>query len=97
MFGTIWFAAASALCALAPSIEILVVARALEGVGGALLTPGSLALIQTSFVEQDRGRAVGAWSGFGGIAAAIGPFIGGYLVAGRVGVGSSSLICLCRC
>ena len=82
VIGTIWFAAASALCALAPSIEILVAARALQGVGGALLAPGSLAMIQASFAEQDRGRAIGAWSGFGGIAAAIGPFIGGYLVAG---------------
>src|SRR5438270_5211996 len=82
IIGTVWFALASALCALAPSIEMLVVARALEGIGGALLTPGSLALIQASFVEQDRGKAIGTWSGFGGIAAAIGPFIGGYLVAG---------------
>jgi MFS family permease len=82
VIGTIWFAAASALCALAPSIEFLVAARALEGVGGALLTPGSLALIQASFADEDRGRAIGAWSGFSGIAAAVGPFIGGYLVAG---------------
>jgi EmrB/QacA subfamily drug resistance transporter len=80
--GTLWFAAASALCALAPSIEVLVAARALEGVGAALLTPGSLALIQASFVEEDRGKAIGAWSGFGGIATAIGPFVGGYLVGG---------------
>ena len=65
-----------------PSIEILVAARALQGVGGALLTPGSLAMIQASFVEDDRGRAIGAWSGFGGVATAIGPFVGGYLVAG---------------
>jgi EmrB/QacA subfamily drug resistance transporter len=82
MVGTLWFAAASALCALAPNIEVLVVARALEGIGGALLTPGSLAMIQASFAETDRGKAIGAWSGFGGIATAIGPFIGGYLVAG---------------
>lgn len=82
VIGAIWFAGASALCALAPSIEILVAARALEGVGGALLTPGSLAMIQASFAEEDRGRAIGAWSAFGGIAGAIGPFIGGYLVLG---------------
>jgi EmrB/QacA subfamily drug resistance transporter len=82
LLGTVWLAVASALCALAPSIEVLVAARALEGVGGALLTPGSLAMIQASFAEQDRGRAIGAWSGFGGIASAIGPFVGGYLVAG---------------
>jgi EmrB/QacA subfamily drug resistance transporter len=82
IMGTGWFALASALCALAPSLEILVAARALEGVGAALLTPGSLAMIQASFVEQDRGKAVGAWSGFGGVATALGPFIGGYLVEG---------------
>ena len=82
VIGTLWFAVASALCALAPSIEILVAARALQGIGGALLTPGSLAMIEASFVEQDRGKAIGAWSGFGGVATAIGPFIGGYLVAG---------------
>jgi EmrB/QacA subfamily drug resistance transporter len=82
IIGTIWFAVASALCAIAPSIEFLVAARALEGVGGALLTPGSLAMIQASFVADDRGRAIGAWSGFGGVATAIGPFVGGYLVAG---------------
>jgi EmrB/QacA subfamily drug resistance transporter len=82
VIGTLWFAAASALCALAPTIEVLVAARALQGIGAALLTPGSLAMIQASFAEDDRGRAIGAWSGFGGIATAIGPFIGGYLVAG---------------
>jgi EmrB/QacA subfamily drug resistance transporter len=80
--GTLWFAVASALCALAPTIEVLVAARALQGVGGALLTPGSLAIISASFSEDDRGKAIGAWSGFGGIATAIGPFLGGYLVAG---------------
>jgi EmrB/QacA subfamily drug resistance transporter len=82
VIGTIWFAVASALCAVAPSIEVLVAARALEGVGAALLTPGSLALIQASFAEADRGKAIGAWSGFGGVTTAIGPFVGGYLVAG---------------
>jgi EmrB/QacA subfamily drug resistance transporter len=80
--GVMWFAAASALCALAPTIETLVAARALQGVGGALLTPGSLAIISASFVPEDRAKAIGAWSGLGGIATAIGPFIGGYLVAG---------------
>jgi EmrB/QacA subfamily drug resistance transporter len=82
VIGTLWFAVASALCALAPSIEVLVAARVLQGVGGALLTPGSLAIIDASFAEEDRGKAIGAWSGFGGIASAIGPFLGGYLVAG---------------
>jgi EmrB/QacA subfamily drug resistance transporter len=82
ILGTVWFAIASALCALAPTIEVLVAARALQGVGGALLTPGSLALIAASFSEQERPTAIGVWSGFGGTATAIGPFLGGYLIAG---------------
>lgn len=80
LIGVVWFAIASALCGLAPSVEVLIGARALQGMGGALLTPGSLALIQASFVPDDRPRAVGAWSGLGGIAGAIGPFVGGGLV-----------------
>jgi EmrB/QacA subfamily drug resistance transporter len=80
VIGVVWFAAASALCGLAPSIEVLVAARALQGVGGALLTPGSLALLQSSFAPDDRARAIGAWSGLGGVAAAVGPFVGGWLV-----------------
>jgi EmrB/QacA subfamily drug resistance transporter len=80
--GVVWFAVASALCALAPDIEVLIAARALQGVGGALLTPGSLAMISASFVPDDRARAIGAWSGLSGVASAIGPFIGGYLVGG---------------
>jgi EmrB/QacA subfamily drug resistance transporter len=80
MLGAIWFAVASLLCALAPSLPLLVAARALQGVGGALLTPGSLAIIQASFAPDDRGAAIGAWSGLGGIATAIGPFVGGWLV-----------------
>src|SRR5690349_4392643 len=82
VLGTIWFAAASLLSGAAPNIDVLVVARFLQGVGGALLTPGSLAIIQASFRERDRAKAVGAWSGFGGIAGAIGPFLGGWLVDG---------------
>ena len=69
-----------AVCGLAPNIETLIAARALQGVGGALLTPGSLALISASFHGPDRAAAVGAWSGLGGIAGAIGPFLGGWLV-----------------
>ncbi|GAA3468490.1 MFS transporter [Nonomuraea roseola] len=80
LIGTVWFALASALCGAAPNVETLVLARALQGVGGALLTPGSLALIQASFVREDRPRAVGAWSGLGGVASAIGPLLGGWLV-----------------
>ena len=78
--GTIWFALASLLCGLAPNAETLIVARILQGVGGALLTPGSLAMIQGAFASDERGRAIGAWSGLGGVAAAIGPFVGGVLV-----------------
>ena len=78
--GIVWFALASVLCGLAPSIELLVAGRVLQGVGGALLTPGSLAIISASFHPDDRGKAIGAWSGLGGIAAAVGPFLGGWLV-----------------
>jgi EmrB/QacA subfamily drug resistance transporter len=78
--GVIWFTAASALCALAPNIEILVGARVIQGVGGALLTPGSLAIIEATFHPDDRARAIGAWSALGGIAAAVGPLAGGYLI-----------------
>ncbi|MFV0308661.1 MAG: DHA2 family efflux MFS transporter permease subunit [Desertimonas sp.] len=80
--GTVWFALASMLCGLAPTVEALVVARILQGAGAALLTPGSLAILQASFVEQDRARAVGAWSGLSGVAGAIGPFVGGWVVDG---------------
>ncbi|WP_318208076.1 MFS transporter [Streptomyces sp. SJL17-1] len=82
VIGVVWFALASLLCGLAPNAGVLIAARALQGVGGALLTPGSLALIQASFHEDDRARAVGLWSGFGGVGAAIGPFVGGWLVDG---------------
>ncbi|MFJ1718788.1 MFS transporter [Streptomyces sp. NPDC088244] len=80
--GVVWFTAASVLCGLAPNAAVLISARALQGIGGALLTPGSLALIQASFHPDDRARAVGLWSGLGGVGAAIGPFVGGWLVDG---------------
>jgi EmrB/QacA subfamily drug resistance transporter len=80
LIGVVWFALASALCGLSPSIGLLIAARVLQGVGGALLTPGSLAIIQASFAPDDRSRAVGAWSGLGGVAGAVGPLLGGWLV-----------------
>ena len=81
VIGTVWFAAASALCGLAPSSPFLVAARVLQGVGGALLTPASLAILEASFRPGDRARAIGAWSGLGGLASAAGPLVGGYLLA----------------
>jgi EmrB/QacA subfamily drug resistance transporter len=82
LIGTVWFATASLLCGAAPNIQVLIGARILQGIGGALLTPGSLAILQASFRQSDRAAAVGAWSGLGGVAGAIGPFVGGGLVDG---------------
>ncbi len=79
--GVVWFALASACCGLAPGATWLIGARVVQGVGGALLTPASLAIIQASFRAEDRARAIGAWSGLGGVAAAAGPLVGGYLLA----------------
>lgn len=78
--GLVSFTAASALCGLAPDILFLILARALQGVGGALLVPSSLAIISSSFHPDDRGQAIGAWSGLSGVSTAFGPFLGGYLV-----------------
>jgi EmrB/QacA subfamily drug resistance transporter len=80
VIGVIWFALGSAGCAAAPTIGVLIAARVLQGAGGALLAPGSLAIIQASFAPDDRPRAVGAWAGLGGVAAAVGPLVGGWLV-----------------
>jgi EmrB/QacA subfamily drug resistance transporter len=80
MIGVTWFAVTSALCGLAQSPGQLIAARLLQGVGAALLTPGSLAMIQGSFRPADRGRVIGQWAGLGGIAAAIGPLLGGWIV-----------------
>ena len=78
--GVVWFTVASAACAVAPGSTVLIVTRVLQGVGAALLTPGSLAILQASFRDDDRGSAIGAWSGLGGVATAAGPLLGGYLV-----------------
>ncbi|MDQ0377866.1 MFS transporter [Amycolatopsis thermophila] len=80
VLGVSWFATASLLCGLAPNTWTLILARVLQGVGGALLTPGSLAILEASFHPDDRAKAIGAWSGLGGIAGAFGPFLGGWLV-----------------
>jgi EmrB/QacA subfamily drug resistance transporter len=80
VIGVTLFALASAWCGFASSIEQLIVARAWQGIGGALLVPGSLAIISSSFTERERARAIGAWSGFSAITTAIGPVVGGWLV-----------------
>ena len=74
------FAVASAICGLAPSVGFLIAARALQGVAAAMLVPGSLAIISASFHPDDRGSAIGAWSGLAGISTALGPFLGGWLI-----------------
>ena len=75
----------SLVCALAPDAPVLIAGRALQGVGAALLTPGSLAILRASFTPDDQGRAIGAWSGLGGVATAIGPFLGGFLISASPG------------
>jgi EmrB/QacA subfamily drug resistance transporter len=84
------FGVASLLCALAPSIEALIAARALQGVASALLTPSALAVIVATFKEEERGPAIGSWTAWGGIATVLGPLIGGELLA----IGSWRLIFL---
>src|SRR5216683_2172455 len=79
-FGVVLFSVASAWCGLAPNIRQLIAARGLQGIGGALLVPGSLALISANFPEKERGQAIGTWSGFTSITAAIGPVLGGWFV-----------------
>ncbi|MFQ5738467.1 MAG: MFS transporter [Acidobacteriota bacterium] len=78
--GVTLFALASVWCGLSPDVGQLILARAVQGVGGALLVPGSLAIISASFTAEQRGRAIGTWSGFTAITAALGPVLGGWLV-----------------
>ena len=81
LIGVAWFAVASTLCGVALNAPMLIVARAVQGIGAALLTPGSLAILEASFRPEDRSKAIGAWTGLGGVATAIGPFLGGWLIA----------------
>ena len=80
LLGLAGFTGASLLCGLAPNIGVLIAARSVQGVGAALLVPGSLAIISATFHPDDRAAAVGVWSGLGGVAGAVGPFVGGYLI-----------------
>ncbi|QGN46390.1 DHA2 family efflux MFS transporter permease subunit [Micromonospora sp. WMMC415] len=80
LLGVAWFTVASLLCGLAQDTGQLVAARFLQGAGGALLTPGSLSVLQASFHPDDRGKAIGAWSGLSGVSTALGPFVGGWLI-----------------
>ena len=78
--GVVIFALASIWCGLSRNVEQLIIARAVQGIGGALLVPGSLAIIGASFSEERRGKAIGTWSGFTSITTAVGPVLGGWLV-----------------
>src|SRR5215510_12105578 len=78
--GVIIFAAASIWCGAVPDVNQLIFARAVQGIGAALLVPGSLAIISASFEEQERGRAIGTWSGFTSMTTAFGPVLGGWLI-----------------
>jgi EmrB/QacA subfamily drug resistance transporter len=78
LIGLTWFAAASIICGIAPSAAVLIGARVLQGIGAALLVPASLAMVQGTFEDEDRGQAIGAWSGFSGLTTIIGPLLGGW-------------------
>src|ERR1700694_2448450 len=78
--GVAFFTAASVLCGLATSSRVLIIGRALQGIGAAFLVPGSLSIISATFDDAERGRAIGTWSGFSAMTTAIGPVTGGWLV-----------------
>ncbi len=80
LLGVIVFTIASVFCGISQNIEQLIIARSVQGIGGALLTPGSLAIIRSSFDSAERGKAIGTWSGFSAITSALGPLLGGWLV-----------------
>src|SRR5437763_12929054 len=80
LFGVIVFTVASIFCGTATSPRTLVLGRALQGMGAAFLVPGSLAIISATFDDAERGRAIGTWSGFSAITAALGPVVGGWLI-----------------
>ncbi|SCG51900.1 MFS transporter [Micromonospora inositola] len=80
LLGVVWFAVASVLCGLAQGTSWLIAARFLQGAGGALLTPGSLSVLQASFHPDDRGKAIGTWAGLSGVSTALGPLLGGWLI-----------------
>ena len=80
LFGTVFFTAASVMCGVATSPRVLILGRALQGIGAAFLVPGSLAIISATFDDAERGRAIGTWSGFSAITTAVGPVIGGWLI-----------------
>jgi len=80
LFGVLFFTASSILCGVATSSRVLIVGRALQGIGAAFLVPGSLAIISATFDDAERGKAIGTWSGFSAITTAIGPVIGGWLI-----------------
>lgn len=80
VLGLVWFTVASAACAIAPTLELLIAARVVQGIGAALLTPGSLAILQASFAPSDRARAIGAWSALISLGSLVGPPLGGVIV-----------------
>ena len=91
--GVAGFGVVASLCAIAPTIEVLIAGRALQGVFGALLTPSALAVIIAIFPADERGAAIGSWTAWAGIAMVIGPLVGGWLVDTRRGAGSSPSTC----